>query len=296
MRKILTIVMLLFVTLAPFLTSAQSENRLSLLSVDIWPEYDQPAVLMIYRITMAPTTVFPTTISISIPSDSRINAVAIVDANQSLLSIPYDSAIRGKWEVISAKIDSPQVQLEYYAPLVKDGTTRHILFEWAGDYAVDKLDVNFLKPFGAEGVSLSVAPTNTSPGQDGLINYQVQANNLDVGKPFVLKVDYQRQMDDLSISSLPVQAASTPGPDTPGRSSMNDILPWVLGGIGVVLIVAGVFGFLIWQRGGQRTPKRKKHVTQQTGKEDDDIYCSHCGRRAQPGDIFCRTCGTRLTR
>ena len=30
--------------------------HLSLLSVDIWPEYDQPAVLMIYRITLAPDT------------------------------------------------------------------------------------------------------------------------------------------------------------------------------------------------------------------------------------------------
>ena len=70
--------------------------------------------------------------------------------------------------------------MEYYTPLVKNGSARHILFEWAGDYAVDRLDANFLKPFGAENVSLSLAPTDTSLGQDGLTNYHVQTVNLSI--------------------------------------------------------------------------------------------------------------------
>ncbi len=32
---------------------------------------------------------------------------------------------------------------------------------------------------------------------------------------------------------------------------MTGILPWLLGGLGILLIGAGIFGFVIWQRGSQ---------------------------------------------
>jgi hypothetical protein len=153
--------------------------------------------------------------------------------------------------VLTITTTSPQVQVEYYTALVKNGTTRHIVFDWAGDYAVEKLEVNFLRPLGAESPTISLPPVDTSPGQDGLTNYRIEAADLMAGKPFTLTIDYQRQTDALSISSLPVQAASTPGPDTPGHVSMTGILPWVLAGIGLLLIVAGIVGFVVWQRGGQ---------------------------------------------
>jgi uncharacterized OB-fold protein len=78
---------------------------------------------------------------------------------------------------------------------------------------------------------------------------------------------------------------------------MTGILPWVLVGIGLLLIGAGIVGFVTWQRGSQMTKaiKRQKPRQQKEG-EDEFIYCSQCGKRAQPGDVFCRTCGTRLKR
>jgi hypothetical protein len=135
---------------------------------------------------------------------------------------------------------------------------------------------------------------DTSPGQDGLTNYRIEAANLGAGKPFSLTIDYQRPTDALSISSLPVQAASTPGPDTPGHVSMTGILPWVLAGIGLLLIVAGTVGFVAWQRGGQVSATVKRTTPIQKEGEEQYIYCSQCGKRAQPGDVFCRTCGMRL--
>jgi hypothetical protein len=125
----------------------------------------------------------------------------------------------------------------------------------------------------------------------------MEAADLKAGMPFALTIDYQRQTDALSISSLPVQAASTPGPDTPGHVSMTGILPWVLVGIGLLLIGAGIAGFVVWQRGNQVTKVVKRQKPRQPKEgEDEFIYCSQCGKRAQPGDVFCRTCGMRLKR
>jgi hypothetical protein len=188
------------------------------------------------------------------------------------------------------------VQIEYYKPLSKTGAARHIVFEWPGDYAVDRLDVNFLRPFGADNVSLSLEPVSTSPGQDGLTNYLIQATKLAQNQLFSLTIDYTRQTDDLSISSQPVQAASTPGADTPGRISMTGIIPWALAGIGVLLIAVGVIWFVSWQRKGHDSLKGKKQVGHHDQNVEEVKYCPQCGKRAQPEDVFCRTCGTRLNK
>jgi hypothetical protein len=294
MRKLVLLLAILIVILIPTPIHAQDELHLSLVSVDIWPEYDQPAVLMIYRVTLAPETRLPVSLSLRIPSGMQINAVAVVDPIKGLINTPYDNSLQGQWSVIKLSTNSLQVQVEYYAPLVKDGITRHVVFEWPGDYVLDTMEVNFLRPLGAESVTISQAPIGTSPGQDGLTNYRLRAVNLPAGQSFILKIDYQRNTDALSISSLSVQAVTTPGPDTPGHITMTGVLPLVLAGIGMLLIVAGVIGFVVWQRGAQGAQIVKAHVPRHEENEDEFIYCHQCGKRAQPGDVFCRTCGTRL--
>jgi len=194
------------------------------------------------------------------------------------------------------------VQVEYYESLVKNGTERAIVYEWTGDFAVDALTVNFLEPAEAEDVRIVPAPVSSGAGQDGLTNHVIQAGSLAAGQAFTLTIRYRRQTDALSISSQPVQAVSTPGPDTPGRVSMTGILPWVLAGAGVVLILGGAAGLVAWQRGSRSGPRRPRHRSgggapaKTEAKADSAIYCHRCGKRAQTGDTFCRTCGTRLRR
>jgi hypothetical protein len=294
MRRLLLILILLVFWLVPGHVEAEGEVRLSKLSVDIWPEYDQPAVLMIYRIALHPDTTLPASLAIRIPLTAQINAVAVEDSHGGLINAPYEQSAEMRWSVLKITTNSLHVQVEYYEPLIKDDADRHIEFEWTGDYAVNDLEANFLKPVGAESVSLSHPPTQTSPGQDGLTNYHVQASNLASGQEFKLTIDYRRQTDTLRIASQPVQPVSIPGSDTPGRVSLTDILPWVLAGIGALLIVAGIFGFFAWQRGGQGSTKKITSPRQKVEIEDGFTYCHQCGKRAQPGDVFCRTCGTRL--
>jgi hypothetical protein len=296
MRRLMLILTLWIVLFVPVSVQAQGKMHLSLVSVDIWPEYDQPAVLMIYHITLAPDTVLPASLTVQIPSGVQINAVAVVDPVKGLINAAYDDTVLGRWSALKITTNSLQVQIEYYAALVKNVSTRHIVFEWAGDYPVDKLEVKFLRPLGAESVSISLAPVDTSPGQDGLTNYRMEAANLAADQPFKLTIDYQRQTDALSISSLPVQAVSTPGPDTPGHVSMTGVLPWVLAGIGILLIAAGIVGFIVWQRGGQGSATGRRYTPHRKESENEFTYCHQCGKRAQAGDVFCRTCGTRLKR
>jgi hypothetical protein len=125
------------------------------------------------------------------------------------------------------------------------------------------------------------------------MNYSLQAAGLAAETNYAVVVRYERDSDDLSIASLPVEAATTPGLDTPGRMSLTSVLPWVLGGLGILLVAAGIAGYFVWQSGGREAPRRKHRPARQS-TEQKELYCHQCGKRAQESDTFCRTCGTRL--
>ncbi len=302
MSRFLLALVLLALVLAPLPARAQGDLRLSLVSVEVWPEYDQPTVLVIHRITLAPDTALPVTLLLRVPATAHLNAVAVLDPVRGLLNALYDRTVEDDWATLSINTDQLGVQVEYYDRLVKNDTERDIVYEWAGDYAVDDLTISFLAPAGAEDLRIVPQPATTSAGQEGLTNYVIRAGSLEDGQAFTLTVSYQRQTDELSITSLPVQAVSTPGVETPGRVDMTSLLPWLLGGLGLILILAGVVGILVWQKGGRPGVRRPRHARRPEkrpkpeGSAEEAFYCHQCGNRAQPNDVFCRTCGTRLRR
>ena len=74
-------------------------------------------------------------------------------------------------------------------------------------------------------------------------------------------------------------------------------LPWVLGVMGVLLIVGGgAWYYFSGRENRQERPRRKRRVAELAEAEDVEghVYCSNCGKRASSGDRFCRTCGTKL--
>ncbi len=297
MRNLLVRVALL--TSLLFLASpvrAQAEIHLTSASIDLWPEYDQPGVLVIYHVQLAQNTTLPASMVFHIPASAQVNAVAEADATKGLINVPYQSTIQGDQSALTVTSNSLQIQLEYYVGLTKDGTTRHIVYDWPGDYPVDALDVNFLLPPAADQLKITPPPVTSGPGQGGLTNYLVRTANLPAGNSFSVTIEYQRQTDELSIASLPVQAISTPGANTPGLTSSPTTLQWALGGLGMLMIVGGAIGFVNWRKGG-RKPARSysREVSSNDESKSEAVYCSECGKRAQPGDMYCRTCGAKLS-
>src|SRR5512142_3522734 len=59
--------------------------KLSTLQVQLWPEYDQPSMLVIYDFRVPDSLKLPVSVSLNLPKDAHLVAVASQAADSSLL-------------------------------------------------------------------------------------------------------------------------------------------------------------------------------------------------------------------
>ncbi len=296
MRKWVYVLAILAAVCFTIPAGGQSGVTLSSVSVDIWPEYDQPAVLVIYHLSISASTTLPVSLSLHLPAQAEVFAVANSDPTTGLVNAPYDRTVEGSQATLTLTANSKDVQVEYYDKLVKNGTARHIVYEWAGDYAVDSFAVALQQPVGATDMVTNPVLQQNAVAQDGFVYFQSGSQPLAAGQKYNLTADYNKVTDALSTTGLPVQPTQPLTTSTPGRVTMSAVLPWVLGGVGGVLIIFGIVGGIyMWRNGTRRASAgRKRHAQAQQNSDSEEIYCHQCGKRAQPGDVFCRTCGMRL--
>jgi hypothetical protein len=100
-------------------------------------------------------------------------------------------------------------------------------------------------------------------------------------------------VENLSVRSTEPLANNTVWP-----IDLQSILPWILGVLGLGLIVGG--GLWYWQSGKQDKPPKRRRRSRASHEEstvigiEQGVYCHQCGKRAASGDRFCRSCGTKL--
>ena len=283
---------------------AQGAAQLSFLEVDLWPEYDRPDVLVIYRIQLASGVSLPQDLTFRIPAAAgEPHAVAYRQPGGSLLTANYSRQVEGEWALITFNATAPEIQIEYYDPgLEKKGADRHYEFTWVGEYAIDTMVVQIQQPVGASNMRVEPDLGSFEAGSDGLMYYGLEIGAASVGDPIAVKVDYQKDNDTLSIESFDISAPIQNETSDQVDASMTDWLPWILGGFGLVL-VAGSIGWY-WYSGREVEPARKttsrgrrsssKTHPQSKDSDGDANHCHQCGKRAASGDRFCRVCGIKL--
>lgn len=299
MRNVILLFVAVLFLVTPTLAGAQSEAPvLEELIVQVWPEYDQPSVLVIYDFRLAAGTPLPVSLKLRIPKDGNIFAVA-QETSDGLMNVLYEPPVtEGDYDVLTLVInDLSSHRIEFYAPYQRSGNLRQYSLLWPGDYAVNAMTVMVQKPTGADKLTTEPALSEL-PGGDGFIYARGAFSNLALGEPFSLSVQYEKDGDALSVQSQP---PTLPGLEQPaaGVFSLTQALPWLAGGLGLALIVGGLAWY--WQSGRSQRPgrgaARKRHVPRPDDSAgEQQVYCSQCGKRAEGADRFCRACGARLRR
>lgn len=292
MRKHLMIFILLVLLVA---SPAYAQNIVSLksLNVQLWSEYDQPSVLVIYSFEVSDDTQIPTSIDIRVPKGGNITAVAFASEGDLLLADYTNNPADANWQSITVFItERTTYVVEYYQPLERNGDKRSFTYQWTGDHPVENFDVEVRVP--EDSIDVKTSPAIPLVEDNVFLSGGAMLNTMDEGEDYQLTLEYSRTSDTPSVPPPAGQAVEPLAPvdaNTDGRVTLDN-LPYVLGGFGAILIVAALFYFLrSGSPGKQRKPRQRRPKSQGTSSQ---TYCHECGARAHQGDRFCRICGSKL--
>lgn len=292
--------LLLALAIMPVPGRAQADLRLARMEVALWPEYDRPSMLVLYKAALPASITLPVELTFRIPvAAGEPHAVAIQQPGGPLMNAGYTRQVNGEWALITFTATSPQVWLEYYDPgLNVESRQRRFEYRWPGDYAVDSFLIEVQQPTGASDLRVSPVTVTSRQGQDGLIYHSAEVGSFEAGETFTIRVEYQKDTSALSADDLDIQPSAPLAPVTTGRFDLRSLLPWALGILGLLLLVGG--GWWFWSSSREEVPVRDRRrrrapaTPADATAPGDGVYCHQCGKRASPGDRFCRSCGARL--
>jgi hypothetical protein len=298
MRKLL-LVLVLGLCLLPGPAQAQEAPTVSSLEIALWPEFDQPELLVIYRGLLAADTPLPVAVEFRIPASAgQPTAVAYVDEGGQRLNQQYTTRLEGDWLVVSFELSTLGFQIEYYAALAVDAAgQREFAYTYTADYPTSALNLNVQVPLGAQAFALDPVADRITQEADGLTYHLVSAGSLAQGESRSWTITYEKTGSALTIESLaptevPAEAPAAPAEAADGSNIVIFIIAFV------ALIAVGSAAFWL----GRQTQPASEPLHQTSGRSKrrgseplaEEIFCHQCGARLRYDSEFCHKCGTAV--
>jgi len=263
------------------------------LKISLWPEYDQPSVLVIYRGQVDQATPQPADIQLQIPASASSSLQVAYSNNGQLFNIEHTEALNGPLMTITFTTPNGSFQLEYYDPIDLSTPNRHYVFAATNPYLAQNLILEVQQPGGAGELTTDPVLGPAIPGPDGL-NYETQLrSNVPANEPINVELSYFKKTDLLSVNNPNPEVTPEPESAQAGNSALYGVL-----GVGVIILVVGG---LIWfarprlKSNKSRSERRKSNQPKAKAAEAGQaVFCQQCGQKAKANDEFCRKCGTKL--
>lgn len=290
---------------------AQDAPVINTAELKLWPEYDDPGLLVIFSGQFAEGTTFPVKVTFPVPTGARNIQATYLDTSGSLINRPFDV----KDGDLTYELPSSAFHVEYYVDRAPSGEQRVIPYHFEVPYAIKTLNISVQQPARSSGFTLTPASENTQQGTDGLTYHVLNRSDLAAGEELALEIKYSKGDTGLSAPQLAVAPTSAAPPQAAAASAAattgsTNWLPWLLIGLGLVLLAGVLVYWFLTQRGAApataaaagttrsgpapakpaaaaivRPPAR----TQATG--DAVAFCTNCGHALRPEDRFCSQCG-----
>jgi hypothetical protein len=259
--------------------------RIASLTIEIWPEYDRPAALVILRGVVAEDVKLPVAMTVRLPAASDgPAAVAYSGADGKLLNLPHEVAKSGDHVTVSLQLPERFFHVEFYEPMSTAGSARSYRYTWPGDLAVGRTTLTVQEPATAQGMVTDPELKELSTGAGGLGYRSGDLGALAAGKPLPIVVKYTKSdaRPSVEIKGLPTaQAAPPPAAPAVAAPAATSVPAWALpmAAFGALAVFAALLVFFLWRR--QRAP-------------GSSAFCTKCGAPLPAGTNFCGKCGAKI--
>lgn len=276
-------------------TSQDGELKVDRLRLSIWPEYDDPRVLIMFRGEISPRNALPTQVTLPIPRDAEIIGAGMVSEQNELLLHPYNITPAETHDRLELTLPVPHFFLElYYDPFGAEAE-RQFTYTFSLPYAVERLEVDIQKPRHASDFTLTPASMRQTTDDQGLTYHLFSYRDLRPHEVVRFTVTYTKIAPGLSAPPQPPQSARNGAALTPGEKTLLAV--GLLAGA-TVLLGGGV---MLWKR-----QRRRSHAAVALAPQSTSLspavgttgtmpnFCALCGRKLQPSYHFCPGCGKAL--
>lgn len=178
------------------------EIKFNSLKIQIWAEYDQPSVLVIYDIVLSKA---PAKLNLRIPAKTgTLNSIS--DGNTEITE--YESSKTEDWTLISFDVISPNIHFEYYdTAVVKRNEKRLFTYLWTGEYSIDAFSVAVQEPESSTEILFSPPINNRVQREDGLYYFVINEGSKPKDVIFPLTLTYFKNTDVLKIQTIETPAS-----------------------------------------------------------------------------------------
>ena len=272
---------------------AQGGTAVETLSIEIWPDYDQPSVLALLTGELTAGTALPATITIPLPANAQVNAVARITPDGVMTD---DIDFTETADSVTLTTPDPSFRVEYYYPYTVAADEHSFVFNWTANLAVNQMSVLVQQPASAASMTTNPAATAVSTRQlDGLTYHALPVASVPTGQTYSASVSYQMTSPLLTVARLQNSGGAETAVSPPSTVIPETTPNWALylTAVGTTLIGIAMF----WQAYNNRQKKDKRPASRKRPAKAGLAkagFCHNCGQRRQQGDQFCRHCGTAL--
>lgn len=275
---------------------ADDPNRLAQLKISVWPEYDQPTVLVMLDGTLADTSNLPRDISLLLPSSASLLVTTFENTDGTLAAEQQSrSANQGDgYARITYTVKTPKYHVEYYDNLLRGSPDKVMDFAFRAAAPIDQVTVDIQQPLQASNFSVNL-PSSSVRDDNGFKVYSSSFANVTGGQTLTAQVKYTKTDPNPSVlpTAVSVGAPSTsPAAESPSSWS-NVFIIFAL----VLLALVAVLGFIILQQRSRRpapamaaSGSRSRKGARRKGA-GARVFCTQCGSALGPDDNFCPKCG-----
>jgi hypothetical protein len=289
------------------------------LRLSIWPEYDDPRVLIMLRGEMTPRQAFPARITLPIPKGAEIIGAGMVSEQNELLLHPHQVLPGDTQDTLQLNLPVPRFFVEfYYNPFTMSGSEKRFVYPAPTTYPIELFEVDIQQPLQATAFTLEPAPMERMTDNQGFTYHQFTYRDVGKGQSQTFTIAYTKTATTPSVS----KQQPTPQSAEKTRAGSDHTLVVLSIFAGAILLFAGC-AWLIQRSQPQPMPittvqtpsvsmsdtllellqeNVQPQETETTGAPPTlpqtrvINFCANCGHKLLPDDRFCSRCGKPIER